>query len=52
VLVETDLPDAQTLGVAAWRECHRLADVGSVARDGMKGKVVVRHTSLLEGENL
>jgi hypothetical protein len=52
VFVDTDFSDARTLGVAAWREKHRLAGAGSVARNGMKGRVVVRLSSLPERENL
>jgi hypothetical protein len=52
VFVGTDFSDAQTLGAAAWREKHRFAGAGIVARNGMKGRVVVRPTPLPGRENL
>jgi hypothetical protein len=52
VFVDTDFPDAQTLGAVAWRKLHRFAGVESVSRNGMKGRGVVRPPSLPERENL
>jgi hypothetical protein len=49
---DTDFPDAQILGAAAWRRNPQLAEDGSIAGNGTKDREAVRFSSLPGRETL